>query len=246
MTWKRTLVNAANTLLRPAGVALYREGLDMQAALRHLARRAGTVATVLDIGASDGRWSAQSLPLFPAARFVGIDPLEERRAALERLKQREPRFDYELCAAGASDGGTVELGVGADLDGSTVGGAGRTRRVPLRSIDGIVRAKGCQGPFLLKFDTHGFEVPILEGAAATLAATHFIVMEVYNYRHVTGTLLFPEMCALLDTHGFRCFNMADPLQRPLDGCLWQMDLFYARKDHEFFRDDAFRQAAGHG
>jgi hypothetical protein len=66
-------------------------------------------------------------------------------------------------------------------------------------------------------------------------------MEVYNYRHVAGTLLFPEMCSLLDGMGFRCFDMADPLKRPLDGCLWQMDLFFARKDDEYFRDSQFRR-----
>lgn len=94
---------------------------------------------------------------------------------------------------------------------------------------------------MLKFDTHGFEVPILKGAARTLQDTRYIVMEVYNYRHVEGTLLFYEMCALLDGMGFRCFNMADPLQRPLDGCLWQMDFFFARKDDGCFRESRFRK-----
>jgi FkbM family methyltransferase len=243
---RRALLNLANSVLRPLGVQLYREGMDMRSVLARLAQRNESIGTVVDIGASDGRWSAQALPLFPAARFIGIDPLAERAAALGRLKRREPRFDYELCAAGALEEDTVELAVTADLDGSTVGGAGQSRRVPSRSIDRILRDKGCRGPFLLKFDTHGFEVPILAGAAATLAGTHFIVMEVYNYRHVSGTLLFHEMCRLLDGHGFRCFNMADPLQRPLDGCLWQMDLFYARHDHEFFRENSFRHVEGHG
>ena len=55
---------------------------------------------------------------------------------------------------------------------------------------------------MLKFDTHGFEVPILKGAAQHAGETRYIVMEVYNYRHVEGTLLFYEMCALLDGWGF--------------------------------------------
>lgn len=242
---RRALLNVANSMLRPFGVQLYREGLDMRSILSHLAQRDGSLGTIVDIGASDGRWSAQALRLFPQARCLGVDPLAERAAALERLKRREPRFDYEVCAAGALEETTVELAVTADLDGSTVGGAGQMRKVPSRSIDSIVRRRGYRGPFLLKFDTHGFEVPILEGATQTLAETRFIVMEVYNYRHVAGTLLFHEMCQLLDGHGFRCFNMADPLQRPLDGCLWQMDLFYARKDHEFFRESSYRHAEGH-
>lgn len=238
---KRVLLKAANAMLRPAGVQIYRAGMDMESVLGRLARRAGQIGTVIDIGASNGRWSAMAMPLFPAARFVGVDPLAEREAQLKRLKERKPRFDYILCVAGEKDNETVELAVTDDLDGSTVGGAGASRKVPSHSIDEIVKIKGCEGPFILKFDTHGFEVPILKGASRTLESTRYIVMEVYNYRHVPGTLLFHEMCALLDGLGFRCFNMADQLQRPLDGCLWQMDLFFARKDDEYFRDSRYRR-----
>lgn len=67
-------------------------------------------------------------------------------------------------------------------------------------------------------------------------------MEVYNYRHTKDTLLFYEMCALLDTIGFRCFNMADPLSRPLDRSLWQMDFFFARKNDELFRINSFKNS----
>ena len=81
----------------------------------------------------------------------------------------------------------------------------------------------------------------MKGATKVLSQTRYIVMEVYNYRHTEGTLLFYEMCELLDGMGFRCFNMADPLQRPLDRSLWQMDFFFARKDDVFFRENFFRK-----
>lgn len=226
-------------MLRTAGVQIYREGMDMESVLRQLGKRAGPIATILDIGASNGRWSEMSMKLFPQARFIGVEPLVEREPQLQRLKQRRSQFDYILCVAGDQDNETVELAITADLDGSTIGGTGVVRKVPSHSIDEIIRIKKCVGPFILKFDTHGFEVPILKGAAKTMENTHYIVMEVYNYRHVEGTLLFHEMCSLLDGMGFRCFNMADPLQRPLDGSLWQMDLFFARKDDACFRDSTF-------
>jgi FkbM family methyltransferase len=238
---KLALLKIANTLLRPAGAQIYHEGMDMESVLRRLGPRAGDIGTVIDIGASTGRWSALTMPYFPSARFVGIDPLKEREPALQRLKATNPRFDYVLCAAGEADSDMVRMAVSGDLDGSTVGGSdGDIRQVPLHSVDAVVRMKQCKGPFILKFDTHGFEVPILNGAKATLAQTKYIVMEVYNYRHTEGTLLFHEMCVLLDGLGFRCFNMADPMQRPLDRALWQMDFFFARKDDEVFRHDSYR------
>ena len=213
----------------------------MESVIRRLAPRAAGIGTVIDIGASTGRWSAMAMPYFPNTRFIGVDPLREREPDLQRLKLRNPNFDYVLCAAGEQDSAIIKLAVSGDLDGSTVGGSdGTVREVPLHSIDAIVDMKKCTGPFMLKFDTHGFEVPILKGACETLQQTKYIVMEVYNYRHIEGTLLFHEMCALLDGMGFRCFNVVDLMQRPLDRSLWQMDFFFARKDDEVFRFDTYR------
>ncbi len=239
---KRKLLGIANLAIRALGIQIYRSGLDMESALRHLAPSATAVRTVVDIGASDGRWSKSAMAYFPHAKFIAVDPLVEREPKLKEMKESSPNFDYVLCAAGENEGGTVSLTVGHDLDGSTVDGRhGVARLVPSHSVDAIVRQKRCVGPFILKFDTHGFEMPILKGAATTLPQTQYIVMEVYNFRHTTGTLLFHEMCSHLESEGFRCFNMADPLHRPTDGCLWQMDLFFARKDNQFFEDSSYRE-----
>jgi FkbM family methyltransferase len=239
---KRTLLNIANGIISPFGVQLYKSGIDMEAVIKVMARGAQDVRTVIDIGASNGRWSKTAMKYFPEADFVAIDPLVEREPSLKQLKASHPKFDYVLCVAGEKANESIELSVSDDLDGSTVGGhEGRVRSVPSHSIDAIAEMKNCRGPFILKFDTHGVEVPILSGAAETLKQTSFIVMEVYNFRHTETTRLFPEMCALLDTLGFRCFNLADPMQRPSDNSLWQMDLFFARKENPLFQDNSYQR-----
>ena len=243
MSKKMFLLNILNSILKPIGIQIYREGFDMKSVLKRFPKQAASSRTIIDIGASTGRWSAMTMPIFPNARFVGIEPLIEREPDLKRLKETHSNFDYVLCVAGEELNGSAELAVSNDLDGSTIGGSeGLLRQVPSNSVDAIVAMKNCQGPFILKFDTHGFEVPILRGAKKTLEETNYIVMEVYNYRHTKDTLLFYEMCALLDTIGFRCFNMADPLSRPLDRSLWQMDFFFARKNDELFRINSFKNS----
>ena len=240
---KRILLNVANSVLRPLGMQVSRDGLDMESALQWVARQGGHIETVIDIGASTGRWSAMAMPYFPQTRFIGVDPLKEREPDLVRLKACSPRFDYVLAAAGEIPETTVELAVTADLDGSTVGGkAGASRSVAAYSVDRLAEIKKCTGPYLLKFDTHGFEVPILNGAASTLRQTEYIFMEVYNFRHTEGTLLFHEMCSLLDEKGFRCVLLVDPMQRPFDRALWQMDIVFARKEHPAFREDSYLKA----
>src|ERR1700722_17692427 len=109
---KRKLLGIANLAIRPLGIQIYKSGLDMESAIRHLSRSATDIRTVVDIGASDGRWSKSAMPYFPRAKFIAADPLVEREPRLKRLKEISPNFDYVLCAAGEREGGTVSLTVG--------------------------------------------------------------------------------------------------------------------------------------
>lgn len=245
---RRRIVRGVNALLAPFGAKVVRAShitssapFDMRSALRRIAGHDLGIRSVIDIGASDGTWSLDAMKCFPKAAFLAIEPLEERRAALERLRRRQKNFDYALCVAGDTDGAEVSLAVAADLDGSTVGAAGdMQRRVPVRTVDALVAAKGLAGPFLIKFDTHGYELPILAGARETLGKTSIIVMEVYNFEITDHALRFPEMCSHLERLGFRCCDVAGLLLRPRDLALWQMDLVFARGDAAVFSYSHYR------
>lgn len=245
---KQRIVRAANALLAPFGARLvgaYADTVgapfDMPSAIRRIAGHHLPVRGVVDIGASDGAWSREAMKSFPDASFLAIEPLQERQSALEGLRRRHDNFSYALCVAADRDGAQVTLDVAADLDGSTVGGrGGSSRSVPARTVDSLVREHRLPGPFLLKFDTHGYEAPILAGAAATLANTSVIVMEVYNFTVSDHALRFPEMCQHLEQRGFRCYDAAGFLLRPRDRALWQMDLLFARSDAGIFSSRDYR------
>jgi hypothetical protein len=112
--------------------------------------------------------------------------------------------------------------------------------VPVTILDHEIEARGLNGPLLIKFDTHGFEVPILEGAVEVLKQTRVIVMECYNFKISPDCLTFPEMRALLAGQGFRCADIADVLHREKDGALWQMDIAFVRDDAAVFADNSYR------
>ena len=57
-------------------------------------------------------------------------------------------------------------------------------------------------PFLIKLDTHGFEVPILKGAQETLQQTNLLVIETYNFQLQPTSLRFHEMCSYMEFGGF--------------------------------------------
>lgn len=240
-TLKQRLQRLANGALRPLGLHLARaeHAFDMDGMLARAATRGLEVATWIDVGASDGTWSLRARRHFPRSRFVLFEPLAERQAALAALSQRAG-FEIVAAAAGAAPG-TVSFTVDPQLDGSGVAkpGATGTRSMPVDTIDRVVDRGGFRKPFGIKLDTHGFEVPVLEGAARTLLNAELLVIEAYNFRLVPECLRFHELCAWLEPRGFRCCDLADPRRRPRDHALWQLDLAFARADSPIFRADTY-------
>lgn len=242
-SFKARLRHAANRLLHPLGLHLARRerAFEMDDVLVGAARRRIEIATWIDVGASDGSWSLRARRHFPHARFLLFEPLAERQPALAQLAQRFG-FTPVAAAAGAAPG-MLEFLVDPALDGSGVaapGVTGATRAVPVETVDRMVTAHQLAGPYALKLDTHGHEIAVLEGAADVLARCSLLIIEAYNFPLTPTSLRFHELCAWLDAAGFRCCDLADPMRRPGDGALWQMDLAFAPATSPLFSSNRYR------
>jgi hypothetical protein len=69
---------------------------------------------------------------------------------------------------------------------------------------------------MIKLDTHGVEIPILEGAKRTLENTNVLVIEAYNFTFGDVAVPFWELCRYLLRLGFRPLDMFDILYREVD------------------------------
>jgi FkbM family methyltransferase len=210
----------------PAETVVFK-AMSTERALARIARRGLEVGTVIDVGASNGMWSEACRRQLTTARYLLVEAQETHRSALESYCARTPRCEFVLAAAGPRIG---EIWFD---DGDPFGGvasetptAAMKRRVPMTTLDHEVASRGLPGPYLVKLDVHGFEVPILEGAAATLAQASLVVIECYAFRVAEGSLLLDEMIAWMRERGFGLVDASEPLWRVRDGCLWQMDLFF--------------------
>ena len=236
------LSRAANALLHPLGLHLSRRerAFEMDGMLMRAAHRHPDIATWIDVGASDGIWSLRARRHFSAANFLLFEPLAERQAALATLRERHG-FHIAACAAGDAPG-EIAFALDSALDGSGVAlapGSASTRAVPVDTIDAVVARTALPGPYGIKLDTHGFELPVLLGAQRSLAHARLLVIEAYNFRLGPGALRFHELCAWLEARGFRCCDLADPMRRPGDGVLWQLDLAFARADDPLFSRETY-------
>ena len=170
-----------------------KDTLSLDAALSRFRARDIPIGTVIDIGASDGRWSLTVNKYFPNARYLLVEAQAAHEPALDLLKRTSGNIDYMIAAA-SDRSGTVYFESGDPFGGV----ASHTHKrgmveVPAVTVDELVQDRGLPSPYLLKLDTHGFEAPILEGAGATLKRTQLVVVETYNFRIGSESLLFHEM-----------------------------------------------------
>jgi hypothetical protein len=129
-----------------------------------------------------------------------------------------------------------------DLDGSGIYGNQdkNSRIVQMQTLDSLIEKNALPSPFLIKFDTHGYEIPILKGAMKTLENTCCIVMETYNFRISPTAKYFWEMADYMNELGFRIADIADPYHRRYDGAFWQMDIVWLKKDFALFNYERYK------
>lgn len=228
---------AAKRLISP----IYeRPPTTMYAGLQRLKGDGFHPQTVLDVGAAVGGWTEWCLVYFPKANYLLFEPLEENRLRLERLKKEYKNIDYVLAAAGDKSG-RIGFDITDNLTGSQVSdGPEGDRVVTLTTIDDEVDKRQLKGPILLKFDTHGFEIPILKGAQKVLQQTEVAIIEVYNFKIGASCVRFPDFCKYMEDLGFRVFDILDPVLRPGDQALWQMDFVFRRATYPSYSRNTYR------
>jgi FkbM family methyltransferase len=212
----------------------------MEGTLQATAGRGHAIHTVIDIGASNGSWSRSCMKYYPMSSYLLVEAQPVHENALTSFCSMNQNAQFILAAAGDT-AGEINFHAADPFGGvaSYTPFATDNIKVPVTMIDMEVLSRKLPGPYLLKLDTHGYEVPILKGAAAILQETEVIVIECYNFRIATESLLFYEMCDYLERLGFRCIDIVDPLYRPGDDALWQMDMVFVRSDRPEFGKNTY-------
>lgn len=198
-----------------------------------LARRSGiNPDLVFDIGAAEGTWTRDVITIFPAARYVLIDPLPQNSAALKEAAKKAPNIHYVNAAIGA-ESGSLDLYTHGDQSSflRSADFSGRAIRVAVRTCDDVladVPNLPAEPSILVKIDVQGHEVEVLKGAHRTLDHTEILLVEVSTQRIYENSPLAHEVVSYLGERGFCIFDVASYVQRPLDRKLCQMDLVFVR------------------
>lgn len=196
------------------------------------------IKTAFDIGARGGETALEFLDAFPAAQIHSFEPHPDSFTCLDRIK--DPRLHTNRIAASnrngpakffvyselAAPGSKVEVPASANNSlvqntqlGLIAGTYEQSIEVQCTTVDKFCEDNKINHIDLLKIDTEGHELEVLDGATHTLKHTNFVFVEfetILNVPGATGGALAP-VAERLEGLGFR-FLASYPIhmiERPL-------------------------------
>jgi FkbM family methyltransferase len=238
---KKVLKEVANALIRPAGARVVKENWGPRGCFetfKHALRLGFVPQTVIDIGASDGRWSEMCMKVYPQARYALFDALPAHAQALQAFAARHSNAQVRSVGLGATHGNMV-LHVHGHQSSmlSSQEFQGQDVTVEVRTLDSFMPEMQLQGPILLKADVQGYELTILQGAKQILQMTDLAVLEVSYHQVYDNAPLAHDVITAMADAGFRIFDICSYDQRPLDGSLAQSDIAFAKSGSALFKSE---------
>jgi FkbM family methyltransferase len=215
-------------------------------ALRRLRNHNIEIASLIDVGAAEGYWSRTFANYFPDRHHLLVEANEVHLPSLEKVCRENQRWQFALTAAGGTTGEAY-----FDRSDPLVGHLSTDpwnqnyRPSPVTTLDDLLEKHPIPGPYMIKLDTHGVEIPILSGTTRTLKETNAIVIEAYNFTFGGTAVPFWDLCRYVVELGFRPVDVFDLLYREVDNAFWQFDLLFVRGDLPLFQDSRFFIAGRH-
>jgi FkbM family methyltransferase len=184
--------------------------------------------TIFDLGVATGTEGLYDV--FPDARYVLIDPLDEAAPFMRALVEKHPG-SIAVNAAAGREVGTAQFVVSAALSGSSFllsPESGEMRAVPVVTIDGVAEAHGLEPPYVIKLDIQGYELEALAGAEKTLKDTIAVIAEtsLWADRKGKGMPTILELMTWMRERGFVLYDIANLARRKLDDAITEMDLVF--------------------
>jgi len=208
--------------------------------------------TVIDVGAAYGSFTLQCQKVFPDAKYILVEPLEEYKSSLDAVTRSIPHAEYILAAA-AAESGELTINVHPDLEGSSVylededsdvNGVPRTVRAI--ALDCLMKEGRVQAPVLLKIDVQGAELDVLSGAEGTLRTTEYVLLEMSFFKFFKGGPQFHDVVTFMKSRGFVAYDICGSQYRPLDNALSQIDMAFVKeaglfRQHHYYATSSQRE-----
>jgi FkbM family methyltransferase len=202
--------------------------------------------TIVDVGANTGHWSRIAKSVFPDAKSILIEPLNETGSQLEKFVSDFPGSKIFPYGAAATPG-RLTFTVWDDLQGSSfipeekidLVKSGKQRSVEVITIDDLIAKGEFDVPELMKLDVQGFELEALKGASSTFGRTEVYILEVSLFHFDPKIPVFFEIIKFMEDRQYSVYDFPGFLRRPYDGALGQCDICFVKNKGMFRNSDAW-------
>lgn len=163
------------------------------------------IKTVIDVGVMEGTFAIYDR--YPDAQLVLIDPLKESKSLVSAKIKNRP-FMFYNCAVG-KEKDTVTINIDSKMRQSSV--LKRTnivhtevvsqRQIDVKLLDELEFDRS-KSPYLLKIDTEGFELNVLNGASKTIQNCKYIICETSVKKRFYDSYSFEDLILFFRDSGF--------------------------------------------
>lgn len=200
------------------------------------------IDTVIDVGANDGGFGRFLREGGYRGSILSFEPLEEAHRLLSAAASSDadwhvaPRMalgaedkEIEINVAGNSTSSSILPMLSTHSEAAPQSTYIGSQRVPLRRLDGVNHAVlDHGGTILLKIDTQGYEMPVLQGAASLMPRIRGVLLELSMTPLYEGQTLYLEMINWMTKQGFELWNVIPGFVDPSSGRMLQMDGVFFR------------------
>lgn len=172
--------------------------------------------TVFDIGVGYGTYPLYEA--FPNARFILVEPLGHFKSSIDKITAR---YDCAVIHKAVSNvEGTAQINIDtrnlekSSFDDRTpltsTGNRLEKQEVEVTTLDAILEeCSDVKQPILLKIDTEGHELKVLQGASSLLRITDTVILEVSIAKRFEDGYEFEDLVVFMRDNGFSLLTFLD-------------------------------------
>jgi FkbM family methyltransferase len=193
-----------------------RWGVDHIDDISRIVRDPAKVETIFDVGANVGNTALEYASKFAQASVVSFEPISETYEVLKKNTRKNLRINPVLTALGNEVGSSAcaihsdsrNNSLITDLKDQLHSSPVEVRTIPVTTLDVFKSEHGIGAIDLLKIDTEGFDLAVLQGASRSLSSGEikFVYVEFHQVvRRKSGAELgsLLEIANFLADHNYR-------------------------------------------
>ena len=188
---------------------------------------------VVDAGAYEGNWALDLLEVYPSAKVLMIEAQKNKEQILKKVTAKNNNVDYSISLLSSKSGllkGFEESETASHVVENELGNVSYTLHT--QTLDELLQQKSFPYPDLLKMDVQGHELEVLKGAEKSLHHSEVCLLEVTLLDLGHSFPLLAEILGFMDSKNFQAYDISQFIRRPFDKALYQMDMFFVKKDSD--------------